>query len=347
MEPVLTIVVATYARNAVLLRALESARRQTEQRWTALVVGDNCGPETRDAVNSLGDPRIRYVNLPARQGEQSRPNSVGMALAATPLIAFLNQDDLWLDDHLARALHAIDRGVEFYAASAAFAHETRSTPHEGIRPVFSERTPPGRKLDDAYSSSPFMFEPVSSWVISRRLAEGVGPWRSAVETSRGPLIDWVLRAMRFGATFASDEIITTMKVNTHHGASGSLEYQRGADDHDVLLALMSRLGADGLRSLIADDLEWAEEQGIPRRAIDQPLYVTTERETRANERLRNPSSLARFMNDGVDEFDALFHEAGRTPGDTLREALQRRTGEELGQSSPLESLIESARVQLA
>src|SRR4051794_15410033 len=124
MQPVITIVVATYARDAVLVRALESARRQIDHRWTALVVGDCCGPETRDAIRSLGDSRIRYVNLPTRQGEQSRPNSVGMALAVTPLIAFLNQDDLWLEDHLARAVDAIEHGAEFYAGSAAFAHQT-------------------------------------------------------------------------------------------------------------------------------------------------------------------------------------------------------------------------------
>ena len=264
-DPLVTIVIATYGRDAVLQRALESARRQSEARWTALVVGDGCGPQTRDAVLSLADARIRFVNLPARQGEQSRPNSVGMALATTSLIAFLNQDDLWLPDHLERALAAIGRKADFYAGSAAFAHRSGPAEDGVVRPLFSERTPLQRELIDAYSSAGFVFEPVSSWVITKRLAERLGPWRSAFEIRRGPLQEWVLRAARAGSRFTSDPHITTLKVNTHHESGAAHEYERGTNDHDVLLGLIDRLGSDGMRSLIDDDLAFAMRRGLPPR----------------------------------------------------------------------------------
>src|SRR5687767_1721251 len=88
-EPRVTVVVATYGRPDALACALQSVQRQTADRWRVLVVGDCC-PDAGAVVEELGDPRITFVNLPSRQGEQGPVNSVGMQLATTPLIALLN-----------------------------------------------------------------------------------------------------------------------------------------------------------------------------------------------------------------------------------------------------------------
>ena len=95
-----TIVIATYNRPDVLRIAIQSIILQTFSEWKILVIGDNCEEETEKAVNSFQDSRIRYINLPDRIGTQSGPNSVGIALAKTKYIAFMNHDDIWLQDHL-------------------------------------------------------------------------------------------------------------------------------------------------------------------------------------------------------------------------------------------------------
>lgn len=91
--PRVTVVVATYDRPALLVRALASVRAQRLSDWEALVIGDRCGPATGEALAAMGEPRVRYANLPARCGEQSIPNSVGVALARGDAVAFLNHDD--------------------------------------------------------------------------------------------------------------------------------------------------------------------------------------------------------------------------------------------------------------
>ena len=117
----ITVVVATYNRAIVLARSLRTVIAQTRQDWTALVIGDACTDATSQAISDLGDDRIRFVNLPNRFGEQAGPNSVGMALAETPYVAFLNHDDYWFPDHLERAVDTLrQEGRDLFWSRTAF-----------------------------------------------------------------------------------------------------------------------------------------------------------------------------------------------------------------------------------
>jgi glycosyltransferase involved in cell wall biosynthesis len=92
-------------------RALASLRRQTYERWEAVVVGDHCTDDTAERVASIGDPRIRFVNLPFRgpfptHGRARwyvtgiRPYNVGLQRAKGQWIAMLDHDDQWEPFHL-------------------------------------------------------------------------------------------------------------------------------------------------------------------------------------------------------------------------------------------------------
>src|SRR5205814_314248 len=159
-----------------------------------------------------------------------------------------------------------------------------------------ERTPLRRTLADAYSSAPFTFEPVSSYVMTTGLAHRVGPWASAAETWRSPLLDWVLRIARSEPSFVSDPDVTTLKVNTHHDAarqgSGAHDYDRGAADHDALLDLMARVGPDGMRTVVASDLAAAFDRRLEVRDPDLPLGGGPRQAF--ERRLQDPASYERY-----------------------------------------------------
>lgn len=345
-KPSVTVVVATYGRPDALACALESVRRQTEQRWQVLVIGDCCG-QAGNVVAGLDDPRIRFANLPARQGEQGPPNSVGMRLADTPLIALLNHDDLWLPDHLARALPAIKRRqLDMYSGSAAFAHYVVDVPGDRSRPVFSERTPPRRTLSDVFASQAFAFEPASALVFTRELAMRIGPWRPAVDLHRTPYHDWLLRVWRAGAAFFTDPRITTLKFNTHNKERDRHKYAREADDQATLLQMLDELGTDGLRAVVRNDLKHAREWGVrrPRNPTNPFPKVPGAEDWTA--RLQDPDSAARYLRTGHDVFDDIAAERGLPRGDRLREALRHRTGETLGPPAGLDALVNHCRRQL-
>lgn len=65
-EPLVTIRIATYHRPELIGGAIASALAQTYPRLEVLVVGDRCSAETAAVVSGFHDPRVKFVNLPAR-----------------------------------------------------------------------------------------------------------------------------------------------------------------------------------------------------------------------------------------------------------------------------------------
>src|SRR5512144_55474 len=102
--PAVSVVVATFDRSNILPFTLDSVLRQTERDFELLVVGDGCTDDTADVVARIGDPRVRFVDLQPRVGDQSGPTNAALALARGRFVALLNHDDFWFPDHLERAL---------------------------------------------------------------------------------------------------------------------------------------------------------------------------------------------------------------------------------------------------
>jgi glycosyltransferase involved in cell wall biosynthesis len=178
---------ATFNRSNIIRYAIDSVRRQTWENWELLVVGDACTDDTAAVVAAYEDSRIRFWNLPKRCGEQSGPNNAGCADARGQYIAFLNHDDLWVPDYLARALRALDDDP---ALDLVYGLNVAVHPDGTYR--LRGPTPSGRYEDYAGI-------PASGWVFRRRLAERVGPWRAARDIYNQPSQDWLRRAHRAGA----------------------------------------------------------------------------------------------------------------------------------------------------
>jgi hypothetical protein len=66
-EPLVTIISSTYTNWRLLReRALPSVLAQTYENFECLVIGDAAPPEAAAAVESFGDPRLKFINLPYR-----------------------------------------------------------------------------------------------------------------------------------------------------------------------------------------------------------------------------------------------------------------------------------------
>src|SRR6056297_2304175 len=106
-QPEISIIIPTYNRPKVLRYCVLSVLNQNFENWIAYVIGDSCSESTEEVINSLNDERIIYYNNPFRVGEQSGGNNIGIALAKTEYIAFLNHDDIWTPNHLEKALQKL------------------------------------------------------------------------------------------------------------------------------------------------------------------------------------------------------------------------------------------------
>ncbi|MDO9465851.1 MAG: glycosyltransferase family 2 protein [Thiobacillus sp.] len=208
--PKVAIVIATYDRSNVLAHAIESVRRSSLTEWELLVVGDACTDDTAEVVAGFHDPRIRFVNLEHNVGEQSGPNNVGASLVRAPILAFLNHDDLFFPDHLARSLAHLEATGADLVFSAVAAAEPRSAEQLAQRNLGF--TLLGVSPDGSYQ--PYVFAPASGWVMRRALMDELGGWRPARDCSIEPSQDFLFRAWRANKRLLALPAVTVLAVQS-------------------------------------------------------------------------------------------------------------------------------------
>lgn len=86
--------------------AIRSVMAQTYTNWELLVIDDVSTDNSCDVVQRLiaEDKRIRLLQCDKHNGMPSAPRNMGMRHARGRYIAFLDSDDMWLPEKLARQL---------------------------------------------------------------------------------------------------------------------------------------------------------------------------------------------------------------------------------------------------
>ncbi len=102
-----TTVVPTFRRPEALLAAVRSALAQDVAEHTVIVVDDGGGLPELPA-----DPRLVAVSLRRNTGSVAIVRNVGVRLARSPYVAFLDDDNTWRPDHLRIALAALADGAD-------------------------------------------------------------------------------------------------------------------------------------------------------------------------------------------------------------------------------------------
>ncbi|MDP2962333.1 MAG: glycosyltransferase family 2 protein [Sulfurimicrobium sp.] len=106
--PRISVIIPTHNRPVLLAEALTSLLAQTFADWEAVIVDDASSPP---ATVDDKDARIHVLHHNASQGGAAAKNS-GIKNATGEILAFLDDDDLYAPQYLARALDILDRHPE-------------------------------------------------------------------------------------------------------------------------------------------------------------------------------------------------------------------------------------------
>lgn len=102
----ISVIIPTWNRRQLLLRAIASVLQQTYADLECIVVDDGSTDGTAEAVRRIADPRVRYVHQDRNAGACAARNC-GMGLAKGQYIAFQDSDDVWDANKLERQLALI------------------------------------------------------------------------------------------------------------------------------------------------------------------------------------------------------------------------------------------------
>ena len=130
--PLVTTVIPTYKRADSLAAAVESALAQTVTEHLVIVVDDGGG----QVPKLPEDPRLLVVGLRHNTAVLGVVRNVGIRLARSEFVAFLDDDNTWEPEHLVTALAALE------------AEPTNRQPRlDAVYTALRRVTPDGREMD--------------------------------------------------------------------------------------------------------------------------------------------------------------------------------------------------------
>lgn len=120
-EPLVTVIMPAYQAGRYIEKAIASVQRQTVTDWELLVLDDGSRDDTLFLAKAMAEKDQRIRILPNEQNMGvSRTRNRGLELARGKYIAFLDSDDMWREEKLARQIARLEEeGADLACSSYA------------------------------------------------------------------------------------------------------------------------------------------------------------------------------------------------------------------------------------
>lgn len=229
--PLLSICLPAYRAERFLTETLESVRAQTFADWELIVTEDGSRDRTEEIVRSFAASVHQPVNYNRHEVNRGLPatRNTGLAAARGDWVAFLDADDLWQPDHLARCLAAAPASgpALVFGGSSVFDSATGAEVNRREMPADLRGGLPGALFDGRLVIQP------AAVVINRSALALVGGF-----DPRFPIcndFDYWLRCCRAGVALAYNGALT-LRYRKHPGAMSNKSAALIAETAEVLLA---------------------------------------------------------------------------------------------------------------
>ena len=208
-NPLVTVVVPTCHRPAMLLVALHSIARQTYPDFECLVVNDHAptAAAVDEVVEALADPRFRVVHNATPSGAATTRNH-GIRQARGSILAFLDDDDTWLPNYLEEHVSAHRADVGLIYSGVVVRWQDQVLP-EKLRPAIPP--PPREEVPARMLRGTFEIFTTSVISVKRQALEEVGCFDELLPSYE----DWEL-CYRVGQRFPLGYVAKPLTIFFQH-----------------------------------------------------------------------------------------------------------------------------------
>jgi teichuronic acid biosynthesis glycosyltransferase TuaG len=101
-QPLITIIIPLFNAQNYISETIDSVISQTYQNWELIIVDDCSTDKSKDIAKGyeVKDRRIKLIELNSNFGGPARPRNIGLDISNGEYLAFLDADDVWLQDKL-------------------------------------------------------------------------------------------------------------------------------------------------------------------------------------------------------------------------------------------------------
>ena len=248
-HPVVSVIIPTHDRLALLMEAIGSVRAQRYSPIELIVVDDGSTDGTWERLNAESGIRRLRIDHTGRPGAV---RNAGVAIATGEYVAFLDSDDLWMPDKLARQMELLrdSNGVPIVHSRELWLRDGRPVSQAGQR-----HRRAGWLFADAVRKC--IIGP-STVVLHRAVLREVGGFREDLEIAEDYEL-WLRVTARFPVAYCDRPLVTKRA-----GHGDQLSERHGQ---------IERFRIDALAPLVAAD-HWAEpERSIARRELARKCLI--------------------------------------------------------------------------
>jgi glycosyltransferase involved in cell wall biosynthesis len=224
--PLISVIIPSYNSASWVVQSIESALSQTYSNIEVIVVDDGSTDDTRERLAPL-DGRIRYFYQ--ANGGVSRARNRGIKEARGDLIAFLDADDLWLPEKLAKQWECLRANPE-----AAVVHTDTYQMHEpgGTRAylyVNRERFTGPCSIEFFWGNRVH----TSTVLVTRASLERIGQFDEEIRWPSTEDLDlWLRIGQHYPFAFVNEPLV----IYRHHATNGSLNLRVMMENEYYVLA---------------------------------------------------------------------------------------------------------------
>lgn len=193
-----SVVIPSYNRAATVEKAIRSVLDQTWSNLELILVDDGSGDNTRQIVEVIGDPRLRYV-YQENAGACAARNH-GAELARGLYVAFHDSDDIWYPDKLEKQMAVMERTGADIVVCKLLMHQADGT---------IVRYP--KRIGEGFlSSADDLFGIGTQTILARRkVTESI---RFDASFPRYQDLEWIYRALQSYSVYCLDEALVDYTV---------------------------------------------------------------------------------------------------------------------------------------